>query len=286
MPDNASPARSAPVAVVTGAGRGIGLAVAARLAADGHHVVLSDLDGTTIRHTARALGNGHTGLAADVTDPLAVARLAEAAVERYGRLDVWINNAGLLLSGPLADFPHDVLLRTVNVNITGVLHGCRAALTPMLPARRGHIVNIASVCAVKHLPGLAVYSATKAGVLALSGALRREVRSAGIHVSALLPYLVDTPAATGLRPRVLRPLPASRVADAVVRVLARPRAEVSVPGYLGPALKAVALLPAPVRDWIDDRARLEELALDSDHLSLRIPGARVDGDNSRPAQGR
>lgn len=127
---------------------------------------------------------------------------------------MWVNNAALVPVGRLDEQDADLLARTCHVNLAGVVHGCQAAARSMCSHRRGHIVNIASVLAVKPLPGVAVYSATKAGVVALGESLRRELRGHGIHITTVLPYMVNTPAAAGIRPRVL-PVPLRTSASAV-----------------------------------------------------------------------
>ncbi|MDT0310072.1 SDR family NAD(P)-dependent oxidoreductase [Streptomyces sp. DSM 44917] len=255
----------APAAVVTGAGRGIGRAVAQALAARGYRLLLADLDGQAAERAAEAAGPGHLSAAADVADGAALRELAGAALAAFGRLDVWINNAGILPAGPLSSQTDPLLARTLATNVGGVLHGCRAALEVMLPRRSGHIVNVSSVCAVKPLAGLAVYSASKAAVAALSESLRRECRGRGVRVSAVLPYLTGTAAGAGLRPRLLRPLSPEDVARAVVATAEGPaRARVFVPRRLGWALPWGGLLPDRARDAMDALLGMDRLALDAD----------------------
>ncbi|WP_448316191.1 SDR family NAD(P)-dependent oxidoreductase, partial [Streptomyces sp. CO7] len=255
-----------PVAVVTGGARGLGLALAERFAAAGHRVVVADLEGEALRAAAARLGEDHLAVAADVTRPEDTARLAEAAVERYGRLDVWVNNAGVLADGPLAEQDPGLAAAMSRVNLDGTANGCRAALGVMLPAGRGRIVNVSSLTALKPLAGLAHYSATKAAVAALSAALHREVKGSGVRVTAVLPHLLDTPAGSGLRARPTAALPPERVADAVVRLVTRGgrRQSVCVPWWAGPALRPAAFLPGMLRDLLDDLMRLDEIALGRD----------------------
>ncbi|MBT2543063.1 SDR family NAD(P)-dependent oxidoreductase [Streptomyces sp. ISL-44] len=246
--------------VVTGASTGIGHAIATRLAKDGHHLVLCAPDPHEIEYVTRALGCG-IPVGADVTDPHAMRRLARTALEHYGRLDVWINNAGLVPHGRLGDQRDDELARTIDVNVTGVVNGSRAALTHMQSAGYGHIISIASLCAVKPLAGLAVYSATKAAVLAYGEALRRELRTTapGLHVSTVLPYLVNTAAARGLKHRLVQPLEPSQIAGAVARLIARPRSTLYLPTWPGRLLPYAALLPERVRDLADDLMDIDDI---------------------------
>ncbi|MFD0385882.1 SDR family oxidoreductase [Streptomyces stramineus] len=190
---------SSRVAVVTGAGRGIGRAIAQELASAGHHLVLCDKDGAPLIEVADTLGPGHRYVTADVTDPETSQRLAADALRHYGRLDVWINNAGILPTGPLRQHPRHLVDHTIAVNLTAVCDGSQAALSIMLEQGSGHLINIASASALKPVAGMATYSATKAGVLALSEALRREARPYGVHVSTVLPCLIATRLASGLQ---------------------------------------------------------------------------------------
>lgn len=254
-------ASTAPVAVITGAGRGIGQALAFRLHREGYRLALCDTDLDALHRTGHLLPGEHHIQQADVTRFQDLENLKRQTIKAYGRLDVWINNAGVIPSGRMADQSPDELARTWEVNLGGTVYGCRAALPYLLGRGSGHLVNIASVCAVKPLAGLALYSATKAGVVAFSEALRREIRGSGVHISTVLPYMVATDASAGLRPRLLKPLPADAVANAVWSVLRHPRSRVTLPRPLGWALRGAALLPEPVRDLLDGWTRLDHLAL-------------------------
>jgi NADP-dependent 3-hydroxy acid dehydrogenase YdfG len=258
-PSRSRSARGAPVAVVTGAGRGLGEAVARRLHRSGHHLVLGDADGARVRALAAELGPSHHALEADVTRAGATDELAAAAAERHGRLDVWVNNAGVMPLGPLHGQSPDVLTYTCDVNLGGVVRGCLSAVRHMRPRGSGTIVNIASLTAVKPLAGLAVYGATKAAVVALSQSLRREIRGDGIHVVAVLPYMITTAMAPGIEPRLLRARSPEDVAEAVARALSRPRAQVFVP-RTSRFLAWTAVLPQRVQDIADSALRLDDVA--------------------------
>ncbi len=252
------------VAVITGAGRGIGESLARELTQHGFRVVLGDIDKAAVQATAMAVGARAVPVAGDMRDPRTAAALVQAALQGFGRLDVWINNAGVIGDGPFEEQVPAHAARMVEVNLGAVLAGCRAVWPVMRAQGGGHIVNVASVCAVKPLAGLAVYSATKAAVAALSEALRREGRPVGIHTSVVAPYMVSTPAAAGLRQRLLRPLCPTEVARAVVGVLHRPRGCVVVPRSLGPVLSLGRLLPQRLRDLLDDVMGLDTIALNAD----------------------
>ncbi|MFJ8148632.1 SDR family NAD(P)-dependent oxidoreductase [Streptomyces sp. NPDC096048] len=258
-----------PVVVVTGAARGIGQAIATRLHRDGYRLVLADVDVARLHATRDALSPAHAAVRADVTEAADLDALAETAVQQFGRLDVWINNAGLIPSGLLTEQNGTDLSRAWHTNLGGTVHGCRAALHHMLPARRGQVINIASLCAVKPLAGLALYSATKAAVVTLSEGLRREIRGSGVHITCLLPYMVTTDASHTLRPRLVPALRPDDVARAVTGAIRRPRPRIYTPPLLGWALTAASRLPHGVRDAVDDVIRMDELALRPDQTGRR-----------------
>lgn len=252
---------NAPVVVITGAARGIGQAIAAQLHTLGYRLVLSDVDLPRLVKTRDALSPTHAALRADVTDPADLAALTEHALRHFGRLDVWINNAGLIPSGLLTEHDDEALAQVWQTNLGGTVHGCRAALKQMLVQRHGHVINIASLCAVKPLAGLALYSATKAAVVTLSEGLRREIRGSGVHITCVMPYMVTTDASRDLRPRLVPSLRPEHVARAVARAIRRPRSRISTPAPLGWALACASRLPQGVRDTLDDLIRMDELGL-------------------------
>ncbi len=187
-----STTRETSVAVVTGGGRGIGRALAQGLTARGYRVVVADLDEAAARSAASSFGRGCVGLALDVRDPDAH-RLVAARAAELGRVGVWVNNAGVLIAGDAWAHPHDEVRATVDVNVLGVVSGTSAAVGAM-GRSGGRILNIASMAAFGPVPGLAVYAATKAAVLAYTTALQGDLEHAGlpIRAHALCPDVVDT----------------------------------------------------------------------------------------------
>lgn len=188
------------VAFVTGGGRGLGAAICTMLAAEGMRVVVADLDAAAAQQTMAAIA-GQGGVAQamplDVGDAAAVETAVTTLLEREGRLDVLVNNAGIDVTAPLTDLAVADWERILRTNLTGPFLLSRAVIGPMLRGGGGQIVNIASTAARRAWPNAAAYHATKWGLLGLSHALHAELRGQGIKVSAVLaggmrtPFLLD-----------------------------------------------------------------------------------------------
>jgi NAD(P)-dependent dehydrogenase (short-subunit alcohol dehydrogenase family) len=175
-------------AVVTGAGRGIGRGIAEQLIARGYAVVVTDVDGDSARRTAADIG-AVAGLAQDVRDEASHLEAAREAA-RYGRLTVWVNNAGVGHDGTLSALTSEHVDALVDVNLKGVLWGMRTALAAFGPGG-GDVVNVASASGLGPVPGLSVYAATKAAVVSVTMSASVEVPR-GVRVHALCPDGVDT----------------------------------------------------------------------------------------------
>lgn len=183
------------VVVITGASSGLGEATARHLAVEGATVVLGARRVERIKALADELnGRGGKALAiqTDVTDSNHVKAMVDTAVQAYGRIDVMINNAGLMPLSPLDRLRIDEWDRMIDVNIKGVLYGIAAALPYMKEQKAGHIINVSSVAGHKVRPGNAVYAATKHAVLALSEGLRMEVKPYNIRTTVISPGAVAT----------------------------------------------------------------------------------------------
>ncbi|MBZ5740496.1 SDR family NAD(P)-dependent oxidoreductase [Nocardioides mangrovi] len=187
------------VAVITGAGRGMGLRFSAALARRGVHVVGADIDGALMDEAARSVELEHDGIdgvgdvvgtTVDVRDRDAQQAVAELAVERFGQVDLWINNAGIFPESPATDIPVSQIQATLSINVEGVLYGAQAAASVMRPG--GSIVNMASVAAVRVRRGRAAYCSSKAAVSHLTECLAVEYGDLGIRVNAIAPGFVDT----------------------------------------------------------------------------------------------
>lgn len=228
------------VAVVTGGAAGIGAAVARTLAAEGCSICIADRDAAAAEATAAALvkdGAAAHPAAVDVGDAAAVAAAFAKIHEQHGRLDILVTAAGLLSTGQVADLPVSEWDRVARVNLSGVLHCAKAAMPIMIARRWGRIVNIASVSAARGGGsfGNTLYGTTKAGVVALTMGLARELGPYGVTVNAVSPAVADTPMTRALlsdevRQRIVARIPVGRLASVddvadLVTFLASARAE-------------------------------------------------------------
>lgn len=220
------------VACVTGGGRGIGRATAEALAARGARVVIGDLDVHHAEEVARAIGARALALKLDVADPDSFAAfIAEA--ERLGPVDLLVNNAGIMRTGPFAEQTLHTQHRELAINLGGVVTGMRLVLPGMLERNRGHIVNVASMAGKMSVPGAAVYTATKFGVVSLSRAVRAEISSSKVTITTILPAAVRTDLTAGLD---IKGVPASAPEDVAREIVAscrHGRPEVTLPRGLG-----------------------------------------------------
>jgi NADP-dependent 3-hydroxy acid dehydrogenase YdfG len=220
------------VVLITGASSGIGEATARRLAASGHRVVLGARRTDRIAAIAadvRNSGGSAEHHALDVTDPRSTAAFVHAAHERYGRIDVLINNAGVMPLSTLDALKVDEWNQMIDVNIRGVLHGIAAVLPIMREQGEGHVVNIASVSGLRVDPTAAVYSATKFAVRAISEGLRQESRdvrvtivSPGFTQSDLTESISDADVREAVQAQMHIALPADAVAEAVDYAIGQP----------------------------------------------------------------
>ncbi|HEX3712154.1 MAG TPA: SDR family oxidoreductase [Trebonia sp.] len=186
------------VAVITGAGGEIGMAIASRLAVMGAVVVVNHRDGSDAEAAQRtaaaveAAGSGCAVVEADISDPAAVRRPFDTAVTEFGRLDILVNNAGVGVFGPVTDLTDADFERAVAVNLRGVFLSCREA-GPRL-ADGGRVITLSSSSTAVSLPGYGLYSATKAAAEQLSRSLARELGARGITVNVVSPGPIDTAA--------------------------------------------------------------------------------------------
>lgn len=215
------------VAVVTGSSRGIGLAIARALAGAGAGVVVSSRSADALEGVAREIterGGGEAlAIPCDVTDPEACVRLVESTVERLGRLDVLVNNAGLGVFAPIQELTVEDFRRQVDTNLCGAFYCSKAAAPHLARTGDGWIVNIGSLAGRNTFAGGTGYNASKFGLLGMTEATMLDLRHQGVRVSVVMPGSVDTdfshPGGGGERPWALT---AADVAQAVLNLLDLP----------------------------------------------------------------
>lgn len=239
------------VVVITGASSGIGRAAAVRFAEAGSAVVLAARREQALREVARdceRAGGRATVVPTDVTDDEAVEALARRAVEDHGRIDVWINNAGVSMFGSFEDSPADVYSRVLDINLGGCIRGARAVLPIFRSQGTGVLINNASVYGKVAVPYASAYVASKHGIVGLSASLRTELLGHDIAVCTLLPSSIDTPIfqqSANYAGRTVKPIDpvydADVVAKAMVSLAARPRRE-HIVGGAGRMLRKQRLL--------------------------------------------
>jgi NAD(P)-dependent dehydrogenase (short-subunit alcohol dehydrogenase family) len=180
-------------AIVTGAARGIGQAIANRLAGEGARVLIGDLDETAGNAAAAELGESAAAFPLDVTSEASWEAAVLTATNLFGSVDILVNNAGIAgRSAPAWELSMDEWQQVINVDLTGVFLGCRAVLPGMTERGYGRIVNIASIAGKEGNPNAVPYSAAKAGVLGLTKAMAKEVATMGVIINAITPAVIQT----------------------------------------------------------------------------------------------
>ena len=279
---------------ITGAARGIGAASARRLHAAGANVALVGLEPELLEQLAASLGDRCAAFEADVTSYEALQRAVRGTVARFGAIDVAIANAGISFIGRLATAPMEHVERALEVNLMGVWRTNRAVIEQIV-ARRGYLLNIASLSAISHTPLMGPYTASKAGVEALTDCLRVETAPSGARVGCAYFGFIDTDlvrasyahpstqAMMATLPKfVSTPAPLSQAVDAIERGIRRRSARVWAPRYVGGALLVRGALQ-PLTElklrFGSDLSRALELAdpaaggVEEQHAELGVSGA-------------
>jgi short-subunit dehydrogenase len=243
------------VALVTGASRGLGVAIARALAAEGMHLALTARNAAELHAVAeglRAAGARVAAIPADVASAADRRALVDAAARELGAIDVLVNNAGVMGVGHYDELPPEEIERTIEVNLLAPMLLTQLVLPPMLARGSGHVVSITSLSAKSFPPYIAPYTASKAGLLAFTKSLRLEYRARGVSASAIIPGLVrdagvfeqqrrETPVSVS---PLLGTTTSEAVARAVVKAITRDRVEVYVnPQPLRPAAVLAELYP-------------------------------------------
>jgi NAD(P)-dependent dehydrogenase (short-subunit alcohol dehydrogenase family) len=263
---------------ITGGARGIGRAIAEAFARAGARVAVGDLDGDGAARLAEEIGGGAIGVALDVTDRDAFAAFLDAAERSHGPLGVMVNNAGVDWVSPFHEEPDEVSRRELDINLMGTIFGTRLALRRMLPRRQGHVVNVASGVGRVPLPGSAVYSASKHGIVGLTESLRLEYRGSGVRFSLVQPSQVKTAMIEGQpQPRLLPVVTPDDVAQAVLDAVRRGKFEVWVPASQGVSFKLGNLLPRRAREAVIRSLGVGRIAGEADPVARRAYHERMFG---------
>jgi NADP-dependent 3-hydroxy acid dehydrogenase YdfG len=258
------------VVAITGAARGIGKATARALAAQGARVGIGDLDIDLARQTAAELGGSVEAFELNVCDRASFQRFLDDVERTLGPVDVLINNAGIMPLGAFDEEDDATTLRQIDINVVGVMTGCKLAIPKMKQRGRGHIVNLASMAGRAGYANGVTYCTTKFAVVGLSEALRAELRGTGIELSVVCPGVVNTELGSGLNEtRAVKVVEPEDVADAIVDALRTDRFDVFVPPLAGHIWRAVHLLPRNAAEAVGRAVKADQVLVNRD------PGLRA-----------
>ena len=248
------------VVAITGAARGIGKATARALAGQGARVGIGDLDVELARKTAEELGGGVEAFELNVCDRVSFQRFLDDVERTLGPVDVLINNAGIMPLGAFHEEDDATTLRQIDINVIGVMTGCKLVIPKMQQRGRGHIVNIASMAGRAGYANAVTYCTTKFAVVGLSEALRAELRGTGIELSAVCPGVVNTELGSGLNEtRAVKVVEPEDVADAIVDALRTDRFDVFVPPLAGHIWRAVHVLPRNAAEAVGRAVKADQV---------------------------
>jgi NAD(P)-dependent dehydrogenase (short-subunit alcohol dehydrogenase family) len=251
------------VVAITGGARGIGLATAKELLTRGAKVVIGDIDAELVVREAATLEAEALGVELDVTDPDSFEKFVVAAEERFGVVDVLVNNAGIMPIGGFLQEPAALAARALEINVGGALNGMKTVLPAMVRRGSGHIVNVASVAGKSPVPGGLTYAATKAAVVSMTESARVEFAGKGVHFTCVMPSFTNTDLIAGTQgTKLVKTVEPEDVAEAIRKALEKPRADVFVPRVLGPIVFSQPLMGRGLRDRVNhvlgaDRVFLE-----------------------------
>ena len=269
---------------ITGAARGIGYATAKALLERGARVVIGDREVALQESAVAKLTNlgSVSGYPLDVTDRESFAAfLDKARTDGGGRIDVLINNAGVMPIGPFLEQSEQTIRSTIEVNLYGVLTGCQLVLPEMVARRSGHIINIASLAGMLAVPGQVVYAGSKFAVVGLSSGLSDEFASQGVEVSCVMPTFTNTELITGTHTSAAqKPVEPEDIAAAVVKVLDKPVTLASVPAW-GRFFAAITpVMSAKRRRWLS-----RKMGNDTVFMSFDAKARQAYEDRAQHAQG-
>jgi len=281
---------SGKVVIVTGGASGVGKALVQALVGEGAKVATCDLDQKLVDASvtsANASGPGQAiGTALDLADRQAYSAFIADTEEKFGPLDILINNAGIMPVGPFELEKESTAAKEIDVNLHAVLHGTKEALKRFKPRGRGHIVNVASGAGWVPGAGGVTYSATKFGVVGLSEALSLELYNSGVDISVVAPAIIKTALSEGLGEiRGVKASTPEQVAAAIIDGLKHPRFAIFVPKAMGVMALSYSALPYKVRGFLARATGSDKLLLNADKSAREkydasVLGAPTPGDSS------
>ncbi|GAC56491.1 putative oxidoreductase [Gordonia hirsuta DSM 44140 = NBRC 16056] len=261
------------VVAITGGARGIGLQTATALHEAGAIVAIGDIDGDAVGKAAADLGIN--GIELDVTKASSFEQFLDEVELRIGRIDVLVNNAGIMPVGPFLDYSEDLIRRTVEIDLIGVMLGSRAAARRMVGGRGGQIVNVASIAGRLPNPGLTIYNGAKAGVIEFSEALDAELAPQGVRVSTVMPTFTETGLIDGLKTNALvATVTPEQVADGVAAMIAFPRVRAAAPRSMG-WVSVNTVLPHPLKQALRRLTKTDSIFLFPDSSQRADYNARI-----------
>lgn len=269
------------VVAITGGARGIGLATAKEFVAAGAKVAIGDLDVGLAKKVADGITGEVVALPLDVTSPQSFSEFLDDTEAALGSLDILVNNAGVMLTGEFLVESAATEDKMIDINLRGVILGCKLAATRFTGQGSGAIINIASMAGVAGFPGVATYCATKFGVVGLTAALREELRPHGISVSAILPGIVHTELSAGVQlPGVVEDFVSVEPEDIAAAVLAAARKQHAMsyaPRRLQLVLRIAEVIPERPRRFLYRITRTEQVYLAVDQATRDAYHARAGG---------
>ena len=273
------------VVAITGGARGIGLATAKAFTAAGAKVAVGDLDADLAEQVAAEIPGDVVALPLDVTSPQSFATFLDDAERVLGPLDILVNNAGVMLTGEFLAESRAAEDKMVDINLRGVILGCKLAAERFIQRGGGSVINIASMGGVGGFPGVATYCATKFGVVGLTYALREELRPHNIHVCAILPGVVHTELSAGLQlSKAVENFVSAEpedIAAAVVVAARTHRAMSYVPRKLRLVFRTALSMPERPRRFLARVTRAEQAFLAMDQATRDAYHARATAGGNR-----
>ena len=267
------------VVAITGGARGIGLATAKELLAHGAKVVIGDIDADLVVKEAAALGTDALGVELDVTDPDSFEKFVAAAEERFGVVDVLVNNAGIMPIGGFLQEPASLAARALEINVGGALNGMKTVLPTMVRRGSGHVVNVASIAGKSPVPGGLTYAATKAAVVSMTESARVEFGAAGVQFTCVMPSFTNTDLIAGTKgTKLVKTVEPEDVAKAIRKAVEKPRPDVFVPRVLGPIAFTQPLMGRGLRDRVNHVLGADRVFLEFDAGARQVYTDRISKD--------